>query len=381
MEKRRVIVIGAGSAGMSCALKLAEANVDYLIITDKLGGRIHYSEEEKVNFGAYFIMQSYLNAKKLVIRETWINPLSVLFNNSDTDYFPTLSFRTLSMSFQLLKFARLMIQFMRHYAKFKNNCEVMTQTEAMNADPYIKDYFFKSASDFIRENKIEKIAGQMISKFSYACTGVPMEKITTLDFMNVCQGLVIPIHRFKFDQKALEQKFSGHLDYDTVARLSSVNGQYEIETNSGKSYQAEFVVAATPAAVTKVLLDSKDPLRQTCKLYTFHVKAEWMDKFNKYQMNLFPFESEIIFTAVQDDGTYLIYTREEKADLRQVCIRYELISMVAWDKAMYVYGDAYLEQKFADNLYIAGDHNGLGLEPTAISGIYAANQIIKALRK
>jgi uncharacterized FAD-dependent dehydrogenase len=43
---------------------------------------------------------------------------------------------------------------------------------------------------------------------------------------------------------------------------------------------------------------------------------------------------------------------------------------------MYVYGDAYLEQEYSEGLYVAGDHNGLGLEPTAISGIYAANQII-----
>jgi hypothetical protein len=33
-----------------------------------------------------------------------------------------------------------------------------------------------------------------------------------------------------------------------------------------------------------------------------------------------------------------------------------------WDKAMYVYGDAYLEQQYGEGVYVAGDHNGLGLE-------------------
>lgn len=381
MEKRKVIVVGAGSAGMSCALKLAETDVDYLIITNSLGGRIRYSETEKVNFGAYFIMANYHHAKKLVIRETWINPLSVLFNHSENDYFPTLSIRSLSMGGQLVKFIQIMRHFMNHYEKFKKNCEDMSQTEAMDANPYIKEIFYKSASEFIRENKIEKISAQMISKFSYACTGVPMERITALDFLNVCQGLVVPIHRFRFDQKAMEQRFAGNLVYDTVCQITDADGKYLLTTESGQTYEAEYVVVATPAIITKNLLGFKEPLRQTCKLYTFHVRAKLKDKYRRYQMNLFPFESEIIFTAIQDDGTYLIYTREEKADMYQVCESYDLINMVGWEKAMYVYGDAYVEQKYSDRLYIAGDHNGLGLEPTAISGIYAAKQILKSCNR
>lgn len=43
---------------------------------------------------------------------------------------------------------------------------------------------------------------------------------------------------------------------------------------------------------------------------------------------------------------------------------------------MYVQGAAFMEQQYGAGLYVAGDHNGLGLEPAAISGIFAANQII-----
>jgi uncharacterized FAD-dependent dehydrogenase len=48
-----------------------------------------------------------------------------------------------------------------------------------------------------------------------------------------------------------------------------------------------------------------------------------------------------------------------------------------WEKAMYVQGKAFMEQQYGEDIYVAGDHNGLGLEPAAISGIFAANQIIK----
>jgi hypothetical protein len=88
-----------------------------------------------------------------------------------------------------------------------------------------------------------------------------------------------------------------------------------------------------------------------------------------------------MLTAKQFDGTYLIYGREKDIDLNQVCDRFDVLSMVTWEKAMYVFGKAYLEQQYDDGLFVAGDHNGLGLEPTAISGIYAANRVINKTAK
>jgi hypothetical protein len=321
-------------------------------------------------------MKNYDNARKLVEKETWINPISVLFNNSENDYFSTLSWRTLTMLPELLKFYLLMKRFMKHYKIFKNNCESMPQREAMKKDSYIEELFSKPASYLIKEKKIDRVAKNIISKFSYACTGVDMDKITALDFLNVSQGLVTPIYRFKFNKEKMEKTFQGNLLYDSITRVEKNENIYEVHTKSGKKYQTDNVILATPAAVTRQLLNLKTPLRTTCKLYVFHVDAKIKEKFSKKEMNVFSFESEIIFSALQDDGTHLIYTREENADLHQICTSYKVIGYHGWEKAMYVYGDAYLEQEYSEGLYVAGDHNGLGLEPTAISGIYAANQII-----
>jgi hypothetical protein len=78
----------------------------------------------------------------------------------------------------------------------------------------------------------------------------------------------------------------------------------------------------------------------------------------------------------EDDGTYLIYALDENIDLHQVCEKFEVLATRTWEQAMYIHGRAFMEQQYGDGLYVAGDHNGLGLEPSAISGIYAANQII-----
>jgi hypothetical protein len=83
-----------------------------------------------------------------------------------------------------------------------------------------------------------------------------------------------------------------------------------------------------------------------------------------------------MMTIKQHDGTYLIYSREKEVDLHQVCEQFHLLATMHWEKAMYTQGAAYLEQQYGDDIYVAGDHNGLGLEPTAISGVFAANQIL-----
>jgi monoamine oxidase len=374
----KTIIVGGGSAGMSCALRLKETGQEFLLLTDVLGGRICYSEGEKVNFGAYFVMSNYRFAKRLTTRRTWINPLSVTFHNSDTEWFNTISLHTIGRLPQLLRFYLSMWTFIRHYTRYKERCLVMTQREAMAADRYIEELFHKPAAQFIREMGFEKAAHDYVSKFSYACTGVDMENITALDMMNCCMGLAIPIYRFSFDSKDMERRLGGQVEYAIVIEVEKRDRSFKLKTADGEEYTCDHLVLATPAVVTQKLLDIPGPLRQTCKLYVYHIDATLKPKYATKQMNVFPFESEIVFTAVMDDGSYLVYTRENDERLmNRVCYSYKMIGMKAWDKAMYVYGQAYVEQQYGDRLYVAGDHNGLGQEPPAISGTYAANQIIK----
>lgn len=305
--KSKTIIVGGGIAGMSCALKLLEENQDFLLITDVLGGRMMYSEKEKVNFGAYFIMDNYNNVKKLVKKETLLKPTTACFHNSPTEFFPVISLHTLVRAPQFLRFLKVMKEFQAHYEPYKEKCMVMSQKDALNSDPYMADIFVKPASEFIKEKRFEKVAFDYVSKFSYACTGVSMDKITALDFLNVSMGMMVPINRFKFDQKAMADKLGKHLIMETITKIESKDGKHILTGKSGQSYEAENIVIATPAAITKGLL-GLEKIRQTCRLYVFHVTAKLKPNFAKYEMNLFPFESEIVFTSIQDDGSYLIYS-------------------------------------------------------------------------
>jgi hypothetical protein len=373
--KAKTIIVGGGMAGMSCAMKLLETNQEFLLVADDLGGRIKYSAETKVNFGAYFVMSSYTNAKKLLMKGIRINPIDACFHNSNAERFSLLSLHTLSRLPELFRFYFVLQKFSAHYGKFKQRCLTMSQKAALEANPYMASLFTKPASQFIREEKFEKVAFDFVSKFAYACTGAGVEQITALDFLNVSMGMIIPIHTVIFDPQAVSKKLGDHLVFDSILRVEKRAGENLLTGKSGEIYQAENVVIATPASITQKLLGLKE-IREASKIYVYHVRAELKPAYRKYGLNLFPYTSEIMLTARQLDGSYLIYAREKSADLHLVCDQFELLSTMVWEKAMYVKGKAFMEQEYGSGIYVAGDHNGLGLEPAAISGIYAANQII-----
>lgn len=371
----KTIIIGGGIAGMSCAMRLLEAGQDFLLITDNLGGRIQYSAQAGVNFGAYFVMSSYTHAKKLLTRGTWINPANACFHNSDTERFSLISGHTVKRLPELLRFLAAILKFMNHYKQYKQRCLTMPQRAALDADPYMSDLFVKPATQFIREHRIENVANDYVAKFTYACTGFGADRFTALDFLNPSQGMITPIHRLKFDPEAVAQKLGSHLTFDMVTSIERQEHGFLLTSKSGTTYQAENVVISTPASVTKELLHLPE-IRAASKFHVFHVRAELKPVYCRYRLNLFPPTSSFMLLTREDDGTYLIYALDENVDLYQVCEKFEILAKRTWDRAMYIHGRAFMEQQYGNGLYVAGDHNGLGLEPSAISGIYAANQII-----
>lgn len=371
----KTVIIGGGMAGLSCAMRLLEVQQDFLLITENIGGRILYKQDIKVNFGAYFVMKNYVNARQLLTTGTWISPIDACFHLSATEHYAVLSSHTIRLLPELFRFYLAMWEFSRHYESYKRLCLVMPQKAALKADAYIAEIFSMPASQFVRAKRFERAGAEYLSEFVYACTGTSMEQLTALDFLTASQGMVLPIYEIIFKPEMIAQKLGEHLIYDTIIRIESQQKKHTLIGKSGQAYQAEKVVIATPATITQQLLGIKE-IRTASQIHVFHVNARLKAEFRQHSANFLPYSSEIMMTNKQHDGTYLIYSREKDVDLYQVCEQFHLLAAMHWEKAMYTQGIAYMEQQHEDGIYVAGDHNGLGLEPAAISGVFAANQMI-----
>jgi hypothetical protein len=103
------------------------------------------------------------------------------------------------------------------------------------------------------------------------------------------------------------------------------------------------------------------------------------ERYRKHIVHIFGDTIPIIFTRKRSDGQYEVFT-EKEIDMGKYFDSYEIVEKVFWPKALFTNPNIVLDQDLAPNLWMAGDHNGLGMEPAAVSGIYAANQILKSAK-
>jgi len=381
------IIVGGGAAGMNCALKLQEAGRPYLLITDRMGGRIMFRKDLQMNFGAVFYFGNYHHMKKILTPGPKVLP-SLLQGCCHPDartQYAALSPRTLRHAGQLLKFRSYMLKrFIPDYERFKSDCEVMQVKDALEKSPSINDLFFMTADQFVARESIQEIADDLVSQFAHGCTGARIETLSALDYLNCVQALVLDLRRFTFDEDAMTQRLRdgrGEVELDTVSAVRrNEDGSYTVKTGAGGPHVARHVVLATPADVTAKIVKPvvKLPrIRNASVLYAHLIRGQMKARYRNHIVHIFADDIPIIFAAKRKEGEYEVFT-EKEIDLSEYFGAHRVVERVHWPKALFTNPNVVLDQDLAENLYMAGDHNGLGMEPAAISGIYAANRIIGA---
>lgn len=374
---RENVVIGAGMAGMACASKLYNNGRDVLLISKDVGGRVLYDPKTKCNFGAVFVMENYVRSRKILTTTTPLEVAlgSLMLHTSAAKYFKGISPTMIASVPQLLKFKRFMEKdFMPEYEKFKTDCEVMEVSEALGKYPSIGRYYGMSAQACIKELGVEKICDNFISKFAYSCTGSRIVDLNALDFLNVAQGVVAPIYNFTFDPDAFVKSIGGNALIDTAVSVCRQGEEWEIGLASGRAVRCKNVVLATEARVTASLINV-GPIRRPASLGSYLVKGKLKPKYASCESHFFSDSFDIIAIGGRGDGTYSVFTNREMS-FDDYFESWELIKSHFWTDALYTLGNVTLQQNRGNGLYVAGDHNGLGLEPATISGIYAANCIL-----
>jgi glycine/D-amino acid oxidase-like deaminating enzyme len=120
-------------------------------------------------------------------------------------------------------------------------------------------------------------------------------------------------------------------------------------------------------------------IRNASVLYAHLIRGRMKARYRNHLVHIFADDIPIIFTAKRKEGEYEVFT-EKEIDLSEYFDAHEVVERVHWPKALFTNPNIVLDQDLGPNLYMAGDHNGLGMEPAAISGIYAANRILGVAR-
>jgi hypothetical protein len=109
-----------------------------------------------------------------------------------------------------------------------------------------------------------------------------------------------------------------------------------------------------------------------------HVKGKLKNNYKDKKYHLFAPPGNVQAIADLEDGTYLFYYKNDSSSVKDYFDNPEIISSKNWNPAGTINGHNLIECKRGNNMFLIGDYNIAGLEESYLTGLYCANQIVKA---
>ena len=276
---------------------------------------------------------------------------------------------------QTVRFIRLMREFRRHYGVFRRHCMLVSQAEAIKADPLLWDLYREPARRFVRRNRIEDIARSYLVPAIQGTGFTSLDGLTAFTLLVGVLPTVIPVHEYTFRFDRLTAGFRDSLMTDTVTELTPTPDGYLVRTQQSGNFAAANVVVATPTDVSARLL-GLESVKTPLAAHMFIVEGQLRQPWATTTYSLFPEKHRIFAIAQLPTGATLFCAATRDPDFSLYFHSWEVVEHHHWNPAFHLEGDALLECEQRPGLYLVGDHNVCDLEDTYITGLHAANRIL-----
>lgn len=369
------IIIGAGISGLACARKLQDSNEDFLVISKDIGGRILTSSDGTVNYGAFFVCSDYYNFLKYVKIKYEIKLRDFCFHEGDDSYI-LFEPKLLAYSIQFIKVLKILYKFRKKLRKLRKTSENISQKKAIESDPLLYKLYIQNASDFVKEKKLRSGTKKYLSKGLYSTTFSKIDEMNAFSYMQFILPLITPIYTFTFEKDKMIEPFKDKIKIGTVSDVKFSNGKYKLKCGK-KTFQSKNIVLATQINDSKKYANIKI-VNKPVNTNMLHVKGKPKKIISRKNYQVFSHPSNVQAIADLLDGTYLFYYKYAHPSLEKYFFNPEIIAHQFWDPAGTINGHSLIESNRGNNMFIIGDYNVAGLEESYITGIFAANQIIKS---
>lgn len=401
-KKTDIVIIGAGIAGLACAMKLKKNNRNFIIIeqSNRVGGRVGSIKENEYIFDLgfqvynteYYETNSLLNLKELKLKV--FKPGASIYNGrrfeilSDPFRDPSTIFETFFSGMTTFKDKIKILTLKRALSSY---CISEDQSEDMTTLKYLKSYgfsnkiingFFKPFfSGIFLENQLEtssKFFKNVFSNFNKGYAAVPVNGMQAIPDQMVKN---LNPHNLLLGNKVIEAKNPEKI---VLENNEIIEAKYMVLTGGSNSLVNNHIVEFN-------------------SVRTFYFSSRVKVKHSKY-INLFPYDSLInniaILSSVSEnyspEGNTLFSITIIESDLSKS----ELIDIIQ-DKLSTYYGDeksnyifmkeinikqatikqktGYFDLKIEDkkNILFAGDYTTYGsIEGAVVSGIKTAEKLI-----
>jgi|APSaa5957512622_1039677.scaffolds.fasta_scaffold00262_28 hypothetical protein len=379
MKEFETIIIGGGISGLSCGRKLQDSDKDFLLITKDLGGRMLSSKNFGVDYGAAYVTSDYTNVLKYVEKQERFRLRDFYFFDG-FNFSNVFSYKNIKHFPKMVKFLFILKSLERNLLKYRKQAPNKTVKECFTENKVLNKYWKMSAKDFIKDNGLEELDELYGNPITATTAFVESDKVNAAYYIGMFFCAVLPTWtvNFRHTVKKLSKGFENKIKIASVLKVKKQkSGKFKVHTSRGDFLTKNIVFAAPEKSLSKVYNIPKPNLQQPA--YTFHVVGTRRDIYQDKKAVCFrPKNHDIYMIWKQKSGADLIYSKNSRPNFKEYYERYHVIKKVHWQPGMIIPKHDLIDQNLEKNVYLASDYNLSLMEDSFLTGLYAANQIIKS---
>jgi hypothetical protein len=376
------LVIGGGISGLAAARRLFEAEQNFILVTDRLGGRMYHSNDGSMNLGAIYITEDYKHVSRFVDRGQRLK-IPEIHAVSPTGILPLLHRSNLRFMFPILRGLGILRRLKKQLSQFRIEAERIPQDKLLLRYPFIRRLAGLPAATFIKRCGLVHMDRRYVRFAIWATCFANVAEINTLFYLGVLFPLISKtyIADFSSTYERLTRGFQKKIIIDKVKTLHRTGEKsFTATTVQGKEFVVNHAIIAVPYHNAKHFYNVPKPNLEK-PATVIYLKGR---RRNPYEKKFILLNPEVCLTCLiwrQNNGKDLILSLSPAPDLDKYYFDFEILEQVNWKTAGIISNDNWVPMSLDPNLFLAGDYNMPGLEDSHISGICASNQIIERGRQ
>jgi glycine/D-amino acid oxidase-like deaminating enzyme len=381
-DRIETLIVGGGISGLACARTLHNAGRTFLLITDRLGGRLYHSADGSMNFGATYLNADYRHVSRYVGRGLPFR-FTAACGHPGRGPTPLLHWRNLGRLRPVTRLVLRLHLLRRDLRAFRKASEDTSQSLLARHFPLIDRYRRQSAAELIAQLDMGSAHEDYFRLAFTATCFTDLAASNALFYLGTLFPIIVPtwVADFRQTYARLTNGFADKLLFDRVLALDRRgDGLWAIVTAGGRTLCAENVVLAAPYHNLANLypVPANGLAAPATVLY---VRGERRpDYHGKSFLLLRPEETGLALAWRQRGARDLVFSVRPQPDLARVYRVPVVVASVAWKTAVVLSGEEWVPLMLEPGLYLVGDYNLCGMEDSFLSGLCAARHILRSDR-
>lgn len=375
-KQHKIIIVGAGLAGLGCAKKLHENGEKFLLLSPDIGGRVKSSVDGEVNYGAYYITEDCKTIWPYIETVKQMRFKHYHYHDGKKHYHFNAGV-ILSHAPELFRLWRHVLRFRKHFLKMREASFEHSRKELIDADPVLSEYYHQTAREFIKKQGLERFQQKYLDPPLWASFFSDPRDMPTFVYLQCLMPMLVKTYAFKMHFKKIMQGFQTSYMNETVTEVKGDGESYTLKTKNGHVYECDRLILATPMTITNRLLKDTQSSKKAIEVKYLHVKGKPRKKYDQYGYHFFPLK-DVTALSQEEDGTYL-YFYQGKNNIEKYFSSYDVIYEGEWKPALLLQGDQFVDIHPKKHLFLANDHNVASTEDAFINGQYVAKMVLESL--